>query len=103
LINRDEDGVIVSADSVADVTQAMAQIEKALECAVKDGLEDMSNEDKEDIIAQMNDLKILITLVTPDMQKSAKPTELISFLRQIIKVKSAAEEFKKLGEAMGKI
>lgn len=97
MINRDEDGVIISADSVSDVTNALSEIEKTLKKTVKNGIEDMSDNEKHDLVFKMQDLKVLITLVTPEMQKSANPMELISYLKQIMKIKSAAEDFKKLG------
>lgn len=94
MINRDENGVIVSVDSLADVNAEIEKINGSLKYALKNGMDDMSDGEKEELAGQMADLKVLLALNTPELQRSAKPAELLSFLRLIMKVKNSAESFK---------
>ncbi|MBQ7548942.1 MAG: hypothetical protein IJT03_04475 [Clostridia bacterium] len=94
MINRDENGVIVSADSLADINAEIEKINDSLNYAIKNGMDSMSNGEKEELVRQMADLKVLLALNTPELQKSAKPAQLLSFLRLIMKVKGSAEKFK---------
>ena len=93
MIIRDENGAIASVDSLADINAETEKINASLSYALKHGTDSMSNEEKEKLALQMADLKVLLALNTPELQRSAKPTELLSFLRLIMKVKGTAEKF----------
>ena len=38
-------------------------------------------------------MKDIISLVTPELQKGSNPLELMKFMKQVLKIKGAAEKF----------
>ncbi len=90
MIIRDENGRPISAEKVSDVSDELAKIEKKLRSDVTA----MSDEGKKQLIDELSELKDIIALVTPELQKSSNPIELMGFMKQVLKIKTTAEKFK---------
>lgn len=90
MIIRDENGKPVSAESVKDVTEELAQIDALLKSDIKS----FSDEEKLALVARLSELKDIIALVTPELQKASNPLELMGFMKQVVKIKGTAEKFK---------
>ncbi|HAX82963.1 MAG TPA: hypothetical protein DCY15_00190 [Ruminococcaceae bacterium] len=90
MIIRDENGRPISAEKVSDVSDELAKIEKKLRSDVTD----MSDEEKKQLVGELSELKDIIALVTPELQKSSNPIELMGFMKQVLKIKTTAEKFK---------
>lgn len=94
MINRDENGVVISADSISDITKELSDIEKLMNKTVKSGAESLDEEEKSALISKINDMNILINFATEKMKNSSNPLELIGFVKQVMKIKTSAEKFK---------
>lgn len=90
MIIRDEQGRPIAAEKVSDVSDELAGIEKKLRADVKK----MSDEEKKELINKLSELQDIIGLVTPELQKSSNPIELMGFMKQVLKIKNTAEKFK---------
>lgn len=90
MIIRDEEGRPIAAEKVSDVSDELAGIEKKLKADVKK----MSDEEKKELINELSELQDIIGLVTPELQKSSNPIELMGFMKQVLKIKNTAEKFK---------
>lgn len=90
MIIRDEEGRPIAAEKVSDVSDELAGIEKKLRADVKK----MSDEEKKELINELSELQDIIGLVTPELQKSSSPIELMGFMKQVLKIKNTAEKFK---------
>lgn len=90
MIIRDEEGKPIAAEKVSDVSDELAGIEKKLRADVKK----MSDEEKKELINELSELQDIIGLVTPELQKSSNPIELMGFMKQVLKIKNTAEKFK---------
>ena len=90
MIIRDEKGRPIAAEKVSDVSDELAGIEKKLRADVKK----MSDEEKKELINELSELQDIIGLVTPELQKSSNPIELMGFMKQVLKIKNTAEKFK---------
>lgn len=90
MIIRDEEGRPIAAEKVSDVSDELAGIEKKLRADVKE----MSDEEKKELINKLSELQDIIGLVTPELQKSSNPIELMGFMKQVLKIKNTAEKFK---------
>lgn len=90
MIIRDEEGRPIAAEKVSDVSDELAGIEKKLRADVKK----MSDDEKKELINELSELQDIIGLVTPELQKSSNPIELMGFMKQVLKIKNTAEEFK---------
>ena len=90
MIIRDENGRPISAEKIGDVSEELAKIEKKLRSDVTA----MSDEEKKELVGELSQLKDIIALVTPELQKSSNPLELMGFMKQVLKIKTTAEKFK---------
>ena len=90
MIIRDEEGRPIAAEKVSDVSDELAGIEKKLRADVKK----MSDEEKKELINELSELQDIIGLITPELQKSSNPIELMGFMKQVLKIKNTAEKFK---------
>ena len=90
MIIRDEEGRPIAAEKVSDVSDELAGIEKKLRADVKK----MSDEEKKELINELSELQDIIGLVTPELQNSSNPIELMGFMKQVLKIKNTAEKFK---------
>lgn len=90
MIIRDDEGRPIAAEKVSDVSDELAGIEKKLRADVKK----MSDEEKKELINELSELQDIIGLVTPELQKSSNPIELMGFMKQVLKIKNTAEKFK---------
>ena len=90
MIIRDEEGRPIAAEKVSDVSDEHAGIEKKLRADVKK----MSEEEKKELINELSELQDIIGLVTPELQQSSNPIELMGFMKQVLKIKNTAEKFK---------
>lgn len=90
MIIRDEDGRPIAAEKVSDVSDELAGIEKKLRADVKK----MSDDEKKELINELSELQDIIGLVTPELQKSSNPIEIMGFMKQVLKIKNTAEKFK---------
>ena len=90
MIIRDEEGRPIAAEKVSDVSDELAGIEKKLRADVKK----RSDEEKKELINELSELQDIIGLVTPELQKSSNPIELMGFMKQVLKIKNTAEKFK---------
>lgn len=89
MIIRDENGKPLAAEKVSDVTETLGAIEKKLGSDVAA----MSDEEKKTLVTELSDMKDIISLVTPELQKGSNPLELMKFMKQVLKIKGAAEKF----------
>lgn len=89
MIIRDENGKPLAAEKVSDVTEALGVFEKKLGSDVAA----MSDEEKKTLVTELSDMKEIISLVTPELQKGSNPLELMKFMKQVLKIKGAAEKF----------
>ena len=90
MIIRDEEGRPIAAEKVSDVSDELAGVEKKLRADVKK----MSDEEKKELINELSELQDIIGLVTPELQQSSNPIELMGFMKQVLKIKNTAEKFK---------
>lgn len=90
MIIRDEEGRPISAEKVSDVSDELAKVEKKLRSDVTA----MSDEEKKELLSELSELKDIFALVTPELQKASNPIELMGFIKQVLKIKTAAEKFK---------
>ena len=90
MIIRDEEGRPISAEKVSDVSNELAKVEKKLRSDVTA----MSDEEKKELLSELSELKDIFALVTPELQKASNPIELMGFMKQVLKIKTAAEKFK---------
>ena len=90
MIIRDEEGRPISAEKVSDVSDELAKVEKKLRSDVTV----MSDEEKKELLSELSELKDIFALVTPELQKASNPIELMGFMKQVLKIKTAAEKFK---------
>lgn len=90
MIIRDEEGRPISAEKVSDVSDELAKVEKKLRSDVTA----MSDEEKKELLSELSELKEIFALVTPELQKASNPIELMGFMKQVLKIKTAAEKFK---------
>lgn len=90
MIIRDEEGRPISAEKVSDVSDELAKVEKKLRSDVTA----MSDEEKKELLSELSELKDIFALVTPELQKASNPIELMGFMKQVLKIKNAAEKFK---------
>ena len=90
MIIRDEEGRPIAAEKVSDVSDELAGIEKKLRADVKK----MSDEEKKELINELSEMQDIIGLVTPELQQSSNPIELMGFMKQVLKIKNTAEKFK---------
>lgn len=90
MIIRDEEGRPISAEKVSDVSDKLAKVEKKLRSDVTA----MSDEEKKELLSELSELKDIFALVTPELQKASNPIELMGFMKQVLKIKTAAEKFK---------
>ena len=90
MIIRDEDGRPISAEKISDVSDELAKIEKKL----RSNIAAMSDDEKKELINELSQLKDIIALATPELQKSSNPLELMGFMKQVLKIKNTAEKFK---------
>lgn len=90
MIIRDEEGRPIAAEKVSDVSDELAGIEKKLRADVKK----MNDEEKKELINELSELQDIIGLVTPELQRSSNPIELMGFMKQVLKIKNTAEKFK---------
>lgn len=90
MIIRDEEGRPISAEKVSDVSDELAKVEKKLRSDVTA----MSDEEKKELLSELSELKDIFELVTPELQKASNPIELMGFMKQVLKIKTAAEKFK---------
>ena len=90
MIIRDVEGRPIAAEKVSDVSDELAGIEKKLRADVKK----MSDDEKKELINELSELQDIIGLVTPELQKSSNPIELMGFMKQVLKIKNTAEKFK---------
>ena len=89
MIIRDENGKPIAAEKVSDVTEVLGVIEKKLDADVAA----MSDEEKKTLVTELSDMKDIISLVTPELQKGSNPLELMKFMKQVLKIKGAAEKY----------
>lgn len=94
MIIRDEEGRPISAEKISDVSNELAKIEKKLRSDVVS----MTDDEKKELVDELAQLKDIISLVTPELQKSSNPIELMSFMKQVLKIKNTAEKFKDKNE-----
>ncbi len=90
MIIRDEEGRPISAEKISDVSDELAKIEKKL----RSNIAAMSDDEKKELINELSQLKDIIALATPELQKSSNPLELMGFMKQVLKIKNTAEKFK---------
>lgn len=95
MLNRDENGVLVSADKVSDVTDALKEIEKKISKAMKKK-DKLSEEENADLVKSASELTTLLSLVNPEMQKTASPMELIAYLKQVVSIKKIGDALQEL-------
>ena len=91
MLNRDENGVLVSADKLSDVTDALKVIENDINDALKKG-DKLTEDEKNELIKTTSELQDIFNLVTPELKSSITPIELIGFLKQVMKIKNLAEK-----------
>lgn len=93
MINRNENGEIVSVDKLSEITAELKKIEKKLSEAMKKK-DSLTEEEEKSLAADAADMKALFSAVNPDVQKGASPLELMGYLKQVVRMKELAEKIK---------
>lgn len=94
MILRDEEGRAIGIERVSDLTDEIADIEKVLNKALKNKKKNipMSQEEKNALNLRLEDLKILMPSAAEDIKAGANAMEIISFLKEISKLKKITEK-----------
>lgn len=95
MIKRNENGEIISADKLSEITSELKRIEKNLSIAVKKKGE-LTEEEEQGMIKDAADMKALFGILTPDLQKTAGPLDLMAYLKQVVKMKELGEKLKEI-------
>lgn len=95
MIKRDENGNIISCDKLSDVTKEISKVNDMIEKASKNP-DKVSEEQKTELEKSVYEMKTVLELVTPELQKSGNPIEAIGFLKEMMRMKSLAEKVEKL-------
>ena len=95
MINRDENGAIISADKLSDVTNMLKDIEKKISKAMKKK-DKLSEAENAELAKLADDMKALFALVTPELQKTASPLELVGYLKEVVNIKKIADALKEM-------
>lgn len=93
MLHRNEDGIIVSADKLADVTAGLKDIEKKISSAMKKG-DKLTDKENTELEKSAKDLQELFALSSPELQKTASPIELMNYLKEIVSIKKIADKLK---------
>lgn len=93
MLHRNEDGIIISADKLADVTAGLKDIEKKITSAIKKG-DKLNDEENTELEKSAKDLQVLFALSSPELQKTANPVELMNYLKEIVSIKKIADKLK---------
>lgn len=93
MLHRNEDGIIISADKLADVTAGLKNIEKKITSAIKKG-DKLNDEENTELEKGAKDLQALFALSSPELQKTANPVELMNYLKEIVSIKKIADKLK---------
>lgn len=96
MIHRDENGIITSVDSLSEVNELIGNLEKKLKKASKKGIDTYSDDEKQVLLSEVKELKTLMPIAEEKMKESKNPMELLSFVKQILKLKNMSEELTKL-------
>ncbi len=95
MIKRNENGEIVSADKLSEITSELKRIEKSLSVAVKKN-GNLTEEEEQSMIKDAADMKALFGVINPELQKSAGPLDLMGYLKQVVKMKELGEKLKEI-------
>lgn len=95
MLRRDENGVLVSADKISDVTNALKDTEKKISKAMKNK-DKLTEEENSELIKAASELQPLLSLVTPEMQKESSPMDVIAYVKQVVGIKKIADALKEL-------
>lgn len=95
MLTRDENGTPVGAEKLSDLTDAFKEIEKKLNKGTKKH-DTLSEDEKAELIKCASDIQPMINLVTPELQKTASPMELLSFLKQVAGLKKLGDTLKEM-------
>lgn len=95
MINRNENGEIVSVDKLSEITSELKRIEKNLSAGMKKK-DSLTEEEEKSLAADAADMKALFGAVNPDVQKGASPLELMGYLKQVVRMKDLAEKIKEM-------
>ena len=90
MIIRDEEGRPISAEKVSDVSDELARSKKKLGSDVTA----MSDEEKKGLLSELSELKDILHSLRRSC-KSVEPIELMGFMKQVLKIKTAAENSRK--------
>ncbi len=95
MINRDENGKVISCDKLSDVTKEISKINSMIEKAAKKP-DKVTDEQKAELEKSVREMKSILELITPELQKTGSPIELIAFLKEMMNMKNLAEKVEKL-------
>lgn len=101
MIKRDENGEILSADSLSDIAGELKPIYDELSFVVNADeaeLAAMPEDKKLSISAKAKDLKALVSLITPELQSAAGAREKIGFVKEILKIKTLMQKLQKISD-----
>ncbi len=96
MIIRDENGRAISVESLSDVTKEINEVEdifsKAISAKKTGG--SMPENEKEALKLRMEDLGVIMSNIDDDLKHSAKPWELMPFIKALTKLKKLADAAK---------
>lgn len=97
MILRDEEGRAIGIERVSDLTEEIADIEKVLNKALKNQNKGISmpQEEKDELIFRIQDLRVLMPAVAEDIKTGANAMEIISFIKEMSKLKKITEKLEK--------
>ena len=95
MITRNENGEILSVDSLKDITEAAQAFRKEMDILLNNDANNVE-ERKQGALAKANDLKALMNCVTPELKDKASAMEKIAFVKELLKMKSVTDENQEL-------
>ena len=96
MIIRDENGRAISVESLSDITKEVNDIEDIISKAVaskkKGG--SMPEDEKAALKLRLEDLGVIMSNIDDELKHSAKPWELMPFIKALTKLKKLADTAK---------
>lgn len=96
MIIRDENGRAVSVESLSDITKEVNEVEVIISKAVADKKKGgkMPEDKKEALKLRLEDLGVIMSNIDDEVKHSAKPWELMPFIKALTKLKKLADTAK---------
>ncbi|MDD6275974.1 MAG: hypothetical protein PUB20_04035 [Clostridia bacterium] len=95
MIHRDENGKIISVDSLKDITETAKSVREQISSVLDGDISDFEKV-KAGFAEKTKELQDLMEFATPELKDKAGAIEKLNFVKELLKMKSAADELQKL-------